>query len=77
MKITLEKIVLDEANFLRMDGSATCKIVIEDGQIWLEFYDRDRLRSQCRGDQYLKISLDDFVARVNELTKVVSILSGR
>jgi hypothetical protein len=63
------KLILDESNFLRLDGSACCRLIVEDGVIWLEFLDRDRLRSQCRGDQRLRIKLDDFKAQVEALIK--------
>lgn len=67
MKFSADKLVLDEANFLRLDGVAGCKVVEEEGRILLEFFDRDRLRASCRGDHLLTIDLQEFVARVEEL----------
>lgn len=67
MKITPDKLMLDQDNFLRLDGSAGCKLIEMDGEVWLEFYDRDRLRSSCRGDHLLHIRLSDFITRIQEL----------
>lgn len=62
------KLIIDDANFLRLDGSACCKVIVVDGVVYLEFFDRDRLRSSCRGDQYLRITLKDFAERIAQLT---------
>lgn len=67
MKITPDKLMLDKEGFLQLDGSKSCKLVQMDGEVWLEFYDRDRMRSSCRGDHLLHIRLSDFITRVQEL----------
>lgn len=69
MKITPDKLVLNKDGSLRLDGSVCCRLLIQDGEVWLEFYDRDRLRSSCRGDHLVCIKLEDFITRIDALVK--------
>lgn len=66
MIVTTDKLLLDN-QLLRIDGFAPCKVIVEDGIIYLEFLDRDRLRSRCRGDHLLKISLEELTLKIKEL----------
>lgn len=67
MIVSTDKLLIDK-DLLRIDGFAPCKIIVEENVIYLEFLDRDRLRSRCRGDHLLKISLEDLALKIKELT---------
>lgn len=69
MKVNPDKLILDQHAFLRLDGFPCCKLVEIEGEPYLEFFDRDRLRSSCRGDHFLRISLKDFKEQAERLLK--------
>jgi hypothetical protein len=48
-------IYVDPLGFLHIDGVRICKVVIENGQHFFEFYDKDRRRSSCRGSCYVRV----------------------
>ena len=49
---------------VRVDGAAVFKRVELDGVIYLEFVDRDRMRSKCRGSKFIKIALTELVKQM-------------
>lgn len=60
----MSKLLLCENNFVRLDGVLICRITNEGD---LEFYDKDKRRSEERGTPYVTISLDDFIPLVIEV----------
>jgi hypothetical protein len=47
-------------SIVRVDGVILCKRVVRCGAIYLQFKDGDRLRSNCRGTQFIEVPLDAF-----------------
>lgn len=47
--------------FLRVDGIPVFKIIEKDGIKYAQFCDKDRLRANCRGAQFVEVPLDVFV----------------
>ena len=54
---------------IRIDGMNLCKKVIRNGVIYLQFKDRDAVRSNCRHACLIEISLDELVGMI-EQTKI-------
>lgn len=52
------------SGLIRVDGLILCKKVIRNGVTFLQFKDKDNLRSQCQGRTLIEISLV-------ELTEVI------
>jgi hypothetical protein len=76
MQISPEKIKLDSAGFLRVDGHAPFRILNIDNKAIIEFCDSDRLRSNCRGDRLLSIPLEDLVTHINKLLSIEDVTVG-
>lgn len=55
-------------NLLRVDGAPVCQVLVNEsnGQIWLRFMDTDKYRNQARGDRFIEVPLDVFVASVED-----------
>ena len=53
---------------VRINGAPVFKRVELDGVIYLEFVDRDRMRSSCRGSKFVKVSLTEIIEKLNEKT---------
>lgn len=49
-----------QTSLIRVDNVTVCKRVIRCGRVWLQFKDKDRLRSQCRGTEFIEVPLDMF-----------------
>jgi hypothetical protein len=63
-------------SIVRVDGVILCKRIIRSGVTYLQFKDGDRLRSNCRGTQFIEVPLDAFekvllAALVDEVNKMV------
>lgn len=41
----------------RIDGIVACRRIIRGGIIYIQFLDKDRLRSKCRGTEFVEIPL--------------------
>lgn len=55
-----------EDGLTKVDGIPAFRRIVRDGRIYLQFRDRDSMRSSCRGSIYAEIPLDVLV----ELLKV-------
>ena len=67
-KITRESVKIDPSGgMIRIDGMNLCKKVIRNGVIYLQFKDRDAVRSNCRKTCYIEISLIDFVGQIEDV----------
>ena len=51
-------------SLVRVDNITVCKLVIRCGVPCLQFKDKDRLRSQCRGTEFIEIPLSAFRAAI-------------
>jgi hypothetical protein len=49
----------------KLDGIPMFRVIVRDGGIYLEFCDRDRLRSSCRGSRFVEIPLKSMVAVIS------------
>jgi hypothetical protein len=54
-------------NEVRIDGMLAFKAFERDGSIWLQFCDRDRLRSKARRPptRYIEVCLESFWEKLN------------
>jgi len=52
---------------VRVDGALMLRAIVREGLIWLQFCDRDRLRSNARRPQtrYIEVRLKAFLERLN------------
>ena len=67
-KITRESVKIDPSGgMIRIDGLILCKKVIRNGEIWLQFKDRDAVRSNCRHACLIEISLDELVGMIEKV----------
>jgi hypothetical protein len=53
-------------SLIRVDNIIVCKRVSRAGQVLLQFKDGDRLRSQCRGTQFVEVPLEAFHKALQE-----------
>ena len=66
-KITRESVKIDPSGgMIRIDGMNLCKKVIRNGVIYLQFKDRDAVRSNCRHACLIEISLDELVGMIEQ-----------
>jgi hypothetical protein len=49
-------------SIVRVDGITLCKRVVRDGVVWLQFKDKDRMRSDARGTPFVEVPLVAFGA---------------
>jgi hypothetical protein len=47
-------------HLVRVDGIIVCKRIRRAGQVYLQFKDGDRMRSTCRGTQFVEVPLEAF-----------------
>lgn len=59
---TGESLSQDAEGSVRLDGMMVCRRVVHEGQVFLQFKDYDRMRSQCRGTRLIEIPLEVFSA---------------
>jgi hypothetical protein len=58
---TAETLRIDPlTSLVRIDGIILCKRVVRCGVVYLQFKDGDRMRSTCRGTQFVEIPLEAF-----------------
>ena len=58
MIATVNQIQVADDGLVRVDGVPMFRRIERDGVVYLEFFDRDRLRAQCRGTRLVEVSLD-------------------
>jgi hypothetical protein len=49
-------------SLVRVDGIVCFKRIVRDGQVYLQFKDRDGIRANCRGTYFVEVPLDEFAA---------------
>ena len=57
----VKQIQVADDGLMRVDGVPMFRRIERDGVVYLEFFDRDRLRAQCRGTRLVEVSLDTIV----------------
>jgi hypothetical protein len=55
------------SGMIRIDGLILCKKVIRNGATFLQFKDRDAVRSNCRKACLIEISLSDLVGQIESV----------
>jgi len=55
-----------EDGLMKLDGVPMFRKVVRDGAIYVQFYDKDRMRSNCRGSRLVEIRLDLLVLSVGK-----------
>ena len=60
-----------ENSLLKVDGIVVCKLLVVDGDVFLQFRDRSALRSNKRGTRFVSVSLDSFAAKVTKFCERV------
>jgi hypothetical protein len=66
--ITREKVKIDPSGgMIKIDGMNLCKKVIRNGVTYLQFKDRDAVRSNCRHACLIEISLDELVGMIESV----------
>lgn len=63
------EIKIKDDGLIRIDGVPAFRMIVREDVIYLQFFDKDRLRSQCRGSRFVEISLDELVEKMNEKGK--------
>lgn len=60
MAVTFDNksIKTSEDGLMKIDGVPMFRKVIRDGVIFVQFFDKDRMRSSCRGTRLVEIRLD-------------------
>lgn len=66
-------VTVDDAAMLRIDNVALFRLVKWDEELWVQIKDPVRPRCQQRGDEYVMVPLDLFVAK---LVKTAQKLGG-
>jgi hypothetical protein len=59
---TGEAVKIADDGLVKLDGITAFRRVLRDGVIMIQFYDRDRQRSTCRGTPFVEIPLVVLVA---------------
>ena len=57
-------ITVDDSSLLRIDNVALFRLVIWDGELWVQVKDRNKARSSQRGHDCIMVPLDLFVAKL-------------
>lgn len=52
---TGESVRVSKDDLVRVDGITICRRVVRDGVLYLQFYDRDKIRSNCRGSNCVEV----------------------
>lgn len=58
--VTVSALYIDQDSLIRADGVVMGRLVTEDDIVYIEVKDRDRLRSEQRGTQFVRIQIDAF-----------------
>lgn len=61
---TAATVTVDDEGLVRVSGAVMFRRVVRDGELWLQFYDRDRMRSQARGSRLIEVEFDALMARL-------------
>jgi len=59
-----ETVEIDQSGMVRVDGPPQFRRIVRGGRVWVQFADRDRMRSACRGTRLVEIPLDALAARL-------------
>lgn len=57
-------VTVDGEGLVRVDGAVVFRRVVRAGELWLQFYDRDRMRSDARGSRLIEVAFDALMARL-------------
>jgi len=57
-------VTIDKDGMIRVDGVAVFRRVIRGGDLYAQFMDGNRIRSQCRGTPYIEVSWDALTAKL-------------
>jgi hypothetical protein len=56
---------------MKIDGVPMFRPYIDKGVIYIQFFDKDRMRSNCRGSRFVNIKLDDLIKAIQKEVKDV------
>ena len=60
-------ISVDEEGMVKVDGVTVFKLVKRNDNLRFQFYDRDRMRSACRGSQFIEIDFQTVIKILEDL----------
>lgn len=63
---TGNSVKISNTDMVRIDGFTLCKRIIKNGEVYLQFCDRDNIRASCRGSKFIEIKLVDFYERIKD-----------
>ena len=61
---TASTVTVDDEGLVRVSGAVVFRRIVRGGELWLQFYDRDRMRSQARGSRLVEVEFDALMARL-------------
>lgn len=61
-------VTISNSDMVRIDGFTLCKRIIKDGEVYLQFCDRDNIRASCRGSKFIEIKLSVFAQKIIDLS---------
>jgi hypothetical protein len=59
-----EAVTKRKDGLIRVDGVAIFGLIVREGVLYLQIYDRNRERAICRGSRYIEMEFDLFVKQV-------------
>lgn len=73
MNLAPDKITVDKEGLVRIDGQVIFRLTTDKNNTKIiQFCDKDRLRSQCRGDRLMNIPFKEFIEHLDKLLEPTS-----